>query len=389
MKKFFKNKVAAILLTSTLLSSNIYAWEWKKIGQGVSNAWNSTQRFFNADTNTILNDNRIGTIKTAEKTLKNLDNKITILQESQESINNLIYNTANNTKDIIDWSEKINQLKEINKCIAQQEMDTVKLINFIESQKKPISETEIIKPKCVTKTYFIKKGNKIIKPKTIFERIKNVFGLKTEDKILKPELFAAQNERICTDGYKAIKLKGYEYPIHNSITEEGIKSSNLDYAKELTERQIKIYKNTKQCLKKTGAIDTYKERINRSLSEEKEAYKQYKYVSLEKFKYLIRELLKTITPDNPYLKCALITALTISSIEAAYALTYGIVNRDLRKGIKNVAVFNWNVLKFLPYTMPKWTLKNIIRPTLLKILGGYQRGANFVQGVFQLNEPNN
>ncbi len=282
-----------------------------------ANVLNGVKSFFTAETNPILKATP-GIISKASQTLDGLNSNVKILQSTYNEIPNHIQLLNEIGETTIDMTSNEQTLAGAQKCIAEYQNSTNVVINFIKSLGK-----------------------------------KNWLG------------------RI------------NEYPIHNDISANGLTSDGAEYLTNLTESQKLNLANFEECVSNVPGSENIinKPWFQKLIANKNIINRQSSAAMLEKIKYHVRGVLETVTPDNQYLKYALITALAIGSIETIYALLYGIIKKDLGRGVGNVTRFNWNVLRFLPYTMPKWMIQKIMLPILRKVFGGHNGIGGHITGA--------
>ena len=338
MKKLFKTKVVAIILATTLLSNNnAYGWEFG------ANVLNGVKSFFTAETNPILKATP-GIISKASQTLDGLNSNVKILQSTYNEIPNHIQLLNEIGETTIDMTSNEQTLAGAQKCIAEYQNSTNVVINFIKSLGK-----------------------------------KNWFGRINE---------YPSSTNVVINFIKSLGKKNWlgrinEYPIHNDISANGLTSDGAEYLTNLTESQKLNLANFEECVSNVPGSENIinKPWFQKLIANKNIINRQSSAAMLEKIKYHVRGVLETVTPDNQYLKYALITALAIGSIETIYALLYGIIKKDLGRGVGNVTRFNWNVLRFLPYTMPKWMIQKIMLPILRKVFGGHNGIGGHITGA--------
>lgn len=345
MKRLFKGKTVIILLTSVFLINNSYSFDlngmkektYTFITKDMPNFMSkNVPDFLTTKTNPILKPTP-GIISTAENMMSSINSKIQILTKTQNQIPQYIKAINKSSQDIIDLSDNTQSLMGVQECISQYKTDSNNLINFIKENSK-----------------------------TITKIIKSLWGLKTDT------------------------IETSEYPIHDTIAKNGLTAGSAEYLVEITKKQSQNLNTFENCVANVPGNKKITEAAwFKKLIEDKNLInKQTTSAIKENLKYHIRSILETVTPENPYLKWALISALVLASIEATYIFGYGITKNNLRQGIKNTAAFNWKLAKFLPYTMPKYLLNYLLIKPVKYINQKVQGNGNLAVNI-NLNGPGN
>jgi hypothetical protein len=336
-----KSRITSILMIFTmLLFSNVKPIDWfsyytktmKFVKNDIPNfTTNTIPTFFTAKTNHILKPTP-GIIPNSKEMLEQAGDLIANQTKAIKQIPKII-GDFEKLSQYADVNTSVESLDQIKHCIENYNQKTNGLTSFIKENGKLSQET--------TKR-FLGLGKKTI--------------LKTQ------------------------------YPIHDSISENGLTSGSPNYLIELTKQQKDNLVEFEQCIENVDGYEKFsnKEWLKTLFKNKKQISEQHLLAVLEKLKYHTREILETITPDNPALKWALIATAGLLTAEAIYALSYGIAKKDLQKGIKNTVKFNWELLKFIPWTMPKYLLfkpANYAFQKTIQRINGNQNGPNVVVNI--------